>query len=239
VGTAARALALSEHAPAAWHGVLAHALLAHNGRFAGPAPALEALERAHEATSVNGLREQARLAHAAFQLALRSLASVGATSATRADPLARSVAAAPRRGREILHEGRPVGLVLLDGEHPASELHCGAGTITFDGGRAAGHTVACAHHDAQLSTPPLAVPDGLGAALDLVGTEMTRSPLGAAGVPLAQERLLRPPGLAPTDGPAHGGVARRHQLPVEPDLLPEAPRHPRQQVGERFVSLEL
>src|SRR6266536_1368151 len=70
-------------------------------------------------------------------------------------------------------------------------------------------------------------------ALDLVGAQMTRSTAWPTRLPLTQEGLLRSAGLAPADAPAHSGVAGRHRLAVDPDLLPQPPSDARQGVGER------
>ena len=92
------------------------------------------------------------------------------------------------------------------------------------GGRCAILTQAhdlAAHHIRQDSPEALAFP-----ALDLIEADVPRPPFPTGAIPLGQEGLLGAPGFAPTDAVPYGGVAGRHRLAIQADLLAQAARDP-------------
>src|SRR4051812_31210486 len=70
------------------------------------------------------------------------------------------------------------------------------------------------------------------AAVNLVGAEVPGTAARPLAIPVAQERVLRSTRFPPTDAVADGRMRRRHRLTVHPNLLPQAPRHPRLRIGE-------
>ena len=78
-----------------------------------------------------------------------------------------------------------------------------------------------AHHIRQDSPEALALP-----ALHLIEADLPRSPLPAGAIPLGQEGRLGAPGFAPADAVPHSGVAGRHRLAIQADLLAQAARDP-------------
>ena len=57
-------------------------------------------------------------------------------------------------------------------------------------------------------------------------------PFPTGAIPLGQEGLLGAPGFAPTDAVPYGGVAGRHRLAIQADLLAQAARDPGLRVGK-------
>jgi GT2 family glycosyltransferase/SAM-dependent methyltransferase len=162
MGAAARELALDEHSPEAWRGVLAHTLLARNGKASGPSPALKPLELAAPASPARRALQQARLARQAIRLAIQR-GRIGSTerSVEDAAALLRTAAAAPRRGRVLTHGDATVGLVLVDREHPLVALQQRERATVFETGRGAGNIVACNHGDPGFVLPCVEVSAGV------------------------------------------------------------------------------
>jgi GT2 family glycosyltransferase/2-polyprenyl-3-methyl-5-hydroxy-6-metoxy-1,4-benzoquinol methylase len=115
MGDAARAVALEEHSPEAWHGVLAQLLLERAGKAAGRAPALVPHDPVDPSSLVHRARVQARLARAAVRLAWPSApgAPLAAAAHAAADAV-RELAASARAGQRLAGPVR--GAVLADRE---------------------------------------------------------------------------------------------------------------------------
>ena len=83
------------------------------------------------------------------------------------------------------------------------------------------------HHIRQHGPEALAFP-----ALDLIKADVPRPAFPTGAIPLGQESLLGAPSFAPTDAVPHGGVAGRHRLAIQADLLAQPVRHPCLRVGK-------